>query len=185
MGQLSRSYLQPAFRFGTLGGIVTIIGIYTFYALGTKAFANPIYGLVIFGLLFLVNTAMAIGAGITYKKQNGGVIPFQDAVLQTFTTLGIIIVIYHTFYFLLLNVIDPGLVDQLATIHLEKLNNLKETGAINQETYEEQRTITENSELTILNTLGLTFIWLALGFLLALILSAILRKEPKGGEDGA
>lgn len=175
----SSTALEPALRFGGLGGLLTITGIYAYYAMGVEAFANTTYGLVIFGLLFLINTSMAIGASLMRKRTLGGVLPFKDAVAQTFVTLGIIVVFYHVFYFLLLNVFDPTLLDRLTDIRLDQLKALKESGDIEKETFEQQKTVTQNSELSLLDTFWLTLVWLVLSFLYALILSAFLRREPE------
>jgi hypothetical protein len=179
MSVFSRNDLQPALSFGGLGAVITIIGIYTFYALGAEVFADPFYGIVIFGLLLLINAGLAYGAGLMRKKANDGILAFKDAIGQTFITLGIVVIAYHAFYFLLLNVIDPGLFDQLTSLRIEKLKSLKEAGEMSKETYEQKLTITKNSQLTLLDTLGLTIVGLVMSFLLALILSAILRKEPE------
>lgn len=185
MAFFSGQSLKPALRFGALGGVITIIAIYTYSSLGAKAFANPSYGLVIFGILFLVNIGMAVGAALSHKQQQNGLLPFKEAVGQTFVSLGIIVVAYHAFYFLLLNVIDPGMMDKLTSIRLEQLESLKSAGEISEKTYKQQRSITEKGSLTLLDTFWLTLIWLALSFFMALILSAILRKEPQGSQDGS
>lgn len=174
-----KHYLEPALRFGGLGSLITIIGIYSYYALGAQAFANATYGLVIFGLLFLVNTGMAVGAGLSYKRVSGGVLRFKDAVAQTFVTLAIIAVCYHVFYSLLLNIIDPTLLEKLTAIQLEQLKEGKEAGDISDETYNQQKDLIQNSELSFLDTFWLTLLWIALSFLFSLVLAAIIRKEPE------
>ncbi len=179
MSILNQYNLQPALSLGGLGAVITIIGIYTFYALGPEVFADPFYGIIIFGLLLLINIGLAFAAGLMQKKSNSGILAFKDAIGQTFITLGIVVIAYHVFYYLLMNVIDPALADQLTSLHIEKLKSLKASGDLSQESFKQKLAITKNSELTLLDTLGLTIVGLVMSFLLALILSAILRKEPE------
>jgi hypothetical protein len=177
---ISKSF-EPAMRFGGLGGLFTMGGIYTYYLMGVEAFSNPSYGLILFGVLFLLNTGMAVGAGLLRKGELGGSLPFREAVGQTFVTLAIIVVCYHAFYFILLNVIDPTLVDKLADIRMEQLREMKESGKVEKETFEQQKAIAENSRLSFSDFFWLTLVFLALSFLYSLILSAFLRKEPEAG----
>lgn len=177
---ISKSF-EPAMRFGGLGGLFTMGGIYTYYLMGVEAFSNPSYGLILFGVLFLVNTGMAVGAGLLRKGELGGSLPFREAVGQTFVTLGIIVVCYHAFYFILLNVIDPTLVDKLTDIRMDQLREMKESGELKKETFKQQQEIAETSQLSFSDFFWLTLVFLVLSFLYSLILGAFLRKEPEAG----
>jgi len=180
MVNYASTWENPSVKYGLLGGLITILTLICYYLMGIEAFTNARYGLVVFGILFVVNISLGTWSGLEERQNNGGLLSFKDGVIRVLLTFLIIVVCYHGFYYLLFNFFDPSLQEASKDIMIEQMRKQ----AANQDSLGQVQTETRienirNSRLTIFNTLFLTFIWSLLSLLVALIIAAFLRNEPE------
>lgn len=172
---------NPSIKYGLIGGGITVLTLMFFYLAGLKTFANPTYGLMVFGFLFIITIALGVMAGEEEKQYHDGYLPFKDAMIQVFVTFFIVVICYHLYYYLLFNLIDPALHQELKSITLDQMQQDLKNSNMSEEKVEKkiQKFKEQQVNLSLGFTLMMIFISSVLSFLVALIVSAIIRKEPE------
>ncbi len=170
---------NPSVKYGITGGLLTILVLIFYYMTGVKNFTDPQYSLVVFGLLLILNIALGIRAGLEEKQNNDGILEFKDAVFSVVITFVIVVVIYHAFYYLLFNFIDPSLQEETKQITIERLKETLSQKDANKEQIQKQIENIRNSSFTVFHALFLTFIFSLLSCVVALIIAAFIKKEPE------
>lgn len=172
---------NPYMKHGLTGGLMVMVIITVFYMLGTKAFVDPFFSIVRFLLLFVTVIALGVVAGREQKSLNNNLLPFHEAFTMVFLTFMVIGVIYNFYNYLLFNFIDPGLSEKIKSAVIENMANTLPDSGIDDE--QEDKIIeaakNQNYNVSIGKTMLGVLIWGAISFLVALIVSAIMKKEPQ------
>lgn len=150
-------------------------------------------GVVVYTLvLYLVNDTLIFGwasmlgmviyiacmykAGVDERSENGGFITFKEALKPTFLTYVIGSLIATIFTYLLFTVIDPGLMDLQNEIAAERIQSM--SGMLGEEGVEEAlKRLEEQGAMKISDTALGYAMMLIFGFVIAAIISAIVKKK--------
>jgi len=115
-----------------------------------------------------------------YKAQNGGYASFGEALIQSFGTALVSMVISIIFTYLLYNIIDPGLGDIMKESMIDRFESMEDL--LGEEAVEEMIVALEEQDFSM----GLSQIIQGsltssiLSLILALIVSAITKKNDSG-----
>lgn len=167
-------------RFGLVGMVVYAIAIFILHAISIDALTSVMFRAIPW---FLMLTA-AFFACVMQLKAQGDILLFPDAMVTilivfAFCEFGAVLGEY-----LLYNVVDTELPEKMKLIQLEKAqenyDGLKNTIGYAEGDEEEILTQVENANynFSALQAVLKFVTWLFVDFLFALLLGAIVRKEP-------
>ncbi len=164
------------------GGIVGVLGIILgllFYIIDVTLFAQ-------WWLLFvtlIINLVLVIYAGIDYRKQLGGFIPFGKAFMHGLATFAIAGLIGTIFNIILFTVIDPDAVAVIVETSIENTEEFMERFGTPPEQIDEQIAKLEEDMPGQFGVMGQItgYLWAFIFYaIFALISGAIVkRKEPE------
>jgi hypothetical protein len=166
-----------AIKWGVIIGLVGIIYTVLLYIVDAALLANMWLGLFTL-VLFL---GLVIYAGIDYRKQIGGLIPFGKAYQHGFLTLVIGGIIGTIFNYLLYNIIDPGLVETLAEAGAENARAIAERFGAPPEAIDDAVDKARTDTIDRLQGAGvfISFLWGLIAYaVIALITGVIVKKNP-------
>ncbi|TAG13095.1 MAG: DUF4199 domain-containing protein [Sphingobacteriia bacterium] len=169
--------INEGLKYGLICGIAALLLMFGSWASGDAVYANvQMYGTFVpymFGIILFV--------AFTIRKQNGGFISFAEVLKFSFLAFSVSAVIVGIGNLVLLNLIDKGLSERMAEIGLEKTRQMMEKFGASEEDIEKSMASTQASmkdtgpKKIFLGT-GITIV---LGFVEALIISIIAKKDEK------
>lgn len=168
------NFESPAVRNGILGGMAGVILALLFYIFNTKMFFSIAGWLVIaVYIVFVVKAARE-------QKKISDAFPFREAFKTTLLSYAIMNLIYIVFHFILMNVVDPGLVEVQKEIALETLEKM--SGILGEEGMEAAIDQIENQDMRF--TLGKALSTFAIGLLfpgalITAIVAAVMKDTKK------
>jgi len=171
---------QNAIKWGLIMGAVSIVLTITFYAVDYSMLADWKFG-ILFILIFI---GLTIYAGINYRNQIGGFMPYGKAFQHGFVMMAVCGIVSTIFMILLYTVIDPELPQKLIDASIEKAEAMMESfgvaGDQMEKALEDARKRSEGqfSAMGALKNYGFGLIFYAI---IALITSLFVRKnQPEG-----
>jgi Protein of unknown function (DUF4199) len=171
------SLFQHALKWGLIVGAISIALTCVAYAVDYAMLANWKFGIFIFVLLI----GLTIYAGINYRNETGGLLPYGKAFQHGFLLMAISGLVSTAFTVLLYTVIDPELPSKLTDVALENAAAMMESFGMPEDqmdkAMEDARARTEN-QFSIAG-LGMSYgIGLIIYAVLSLITSIFVRKNP-------
>jgi hypothetical protein len=168
---------QHALRWGLIVGGISIALTCVAYAIDYAMLANWKFGIFVF-VMFI---GLAIYAGINYRGEIGGFMPYGKAFQHGFILMAISGLISTLFLALMYTVIDPELPAKLTDVSLENAEKMMESFGMPEDqmdkAMEDARKRTEN-QFTI-SGLGMSYgIGLIVYAVLSLITAIFVRKNP-------
>jgi len=166
-----------AIKWGVILGLVGIIYTVLLYIVDAALLANMWLGLFTL-VLFL---GLVIYAGIDYRKQIGGLLPFGKAYQHGFLTLVIGGIIGTLFNYLLYNIIDPGVVETLAEAGAENARAIAERFGAPPEAIDDAVEQARTDTIDRLQGAGvfISYLWGLIAYaIIALITGAIVKRKP-------
>jgi len=166
-----------AIKWGVILGLVGVIYTVLLYIVDAALLANMWLGLFTL-VLFL---GLVVYAGIDYRKQMGGLLPFGKAYQHGFLTLFIGGIIGTLFNYLLYNIIDPGLVETLAEAGAENARAIAERFGAPPEAIDDAVEKARTDTIDRLQGAGvfISFLWGLIAYaIIALITGAIVKRKP-------
>ena len=171
------SLRDHAIKWGVIIGLVGIIYTVLLYIVDATLLVNMWLGLFVL-VLFL---GLVIYAGIDYRKQIGGLIPFGKAFQHGFLLLVIAGLIGTIFNFLLYTVIDPGVVDTLVDGSVENARSIAESFGAPPEALDDAMETARTDTIERFTTKGIFtgYLWGLIAYaVIALITGAIVKRNP-------
>lgn len=159
-------------KYGLIAGTGTVLYLLAFYGVSPRLMLSS---WVMWGSLVIYLACMTLACRRERSATTGGY-PFQSALKTAFTVFVIANVIYYVFYYVLFNVIDPGLADLQRELVLENMDRY--AGMLGEENAEElmRRYEEEDFRVTLSNTaLGFAQSLIG-GFILALIVAGVMKR---------
>jgi lysylphosphatidylglycerol synthetase-like protein (DUF2156 family) len=114
---------QNALRWGLIMAAVSIVLTITLYAVDYSMLADWKTGI----LMILIFISITIYAGINYRNQIGGFLPFGKAFQHGFVVMAICGIVSTVFMILMYTVIDPELPQKLTDASIEKAEAMMES----------------------------------------------------------
>ncbi len=167
---------------GLIAGLVGIVLYLAYYFINPELLFNPWLGLVI-GLIVWIYFMRK--AGVDTKADNGGFLTFKEALKPTFLTYVVGSLLSVAFSFILFNLIDPSLNDLMQEKSIEMAENMMKTFGAGEEQIEAAMEQMEDQDqsMTIGRVLQTYLVGLVFpGFVLALIISAVIKQKPAEGQ---
>ncbi len=112
----NQDLVKHAVRSGAIIGVIGIVITLLFYALDYTLLADWKFGIVV----IVVSIGLIIYAGINYRTQIGGFIPYAKAFLHGYITLAVGGIIGIIFSIILYHAIDSELPQKLTDATIEK-----------------------------------------------------------------
>ena len=167
-----------AIKYGVISGIVSIIFSMALYFINPKMMFG---GLAYLGMLIPVFFMWK--ASNDEKKINEGYLPFGEALIISFIVVAIALLISSIFTYILINFIDPSLVDVIKEISIEAAEKVAGIFGADEDSLDEMRDQMDEQDLrpTIFTTLFNYLGSLVVGFIIALIVAAIVKKTRPYG----
>lgn len=159
-------------KYGVIAGAGTVLYLLAFYAASPRLMLSS---WVMWGSLIIYLACMAMACR-REREAIAGLYPFQSALKTAFAVFVVANLIYYAFYYVLFNVIDPGLVDLQRELVLESMDRYG--GMLGEENAEElmRRYREEDFRVTLSNT-ALSFAQSLIGgFILALIVAGVMKR---------
>ena len=169
---------NPGVQNGIFVGLIVIVYNLVAWFINPELLFNWILGLVI-GIGLYVYFMWR--AGNAEKMENGGYLTFKQSLKPTFLTYVVGSLIGIIFTYILYNFIDPTLNDMMLEKAIEMGEKMVKMLGGNEEAIEKAREEVENrgASMTIGTIIQQYLIGLIFpGFILALIVSAIVKKNP-------
>lgn len=168
---------KHAIRFGIFAGIGTVLFLYLFYWMDKKMMLQPS---IVWSTMFLYIIAMYM-APLEERKENEGYLLFKPALKASFLVYIIANGIYTIFNYILYNFLDPGMLE----VQKEYFHEHKEIleGFLPQSTYEEFVKSLEHLNYSLGTIISHYFITLIGGFILAVIIANIIKRNPPVFEE--
>lgn len=174
----ARAYVdikKEGIKFGLINGMLALLLLFGSYYMGFNAFAN---------MQFIDNflpymMIILIIAGFQIRKQNGGYLPFKEAIQFTFLSYVIAAFLTAVGTYVLFVLIDQSLTDRLFRAGIEKNRILMERMHASKEDIEKflEDAAKNKSETNLKNIfLGLG-IELIKDFVISMVIAIIIRKE--------
>jgi len=161
-----------AVKQGILAGVGTVAYLLLFYFISPRLMLNVgvLWSTLIIYFVFMYRATSKV-------REEADFFPFQLAVRPPFTVFVLATLIYYTFYYLMFNVFDPGLLEIQYDLMVENAQRLTDLVGENQ--------LKEQVEEFSLEDLKVTFKNVALGasrsliggFILSLIYAGLLRRD--------
>ena len=168
---------NPAIKNGVFMGVTYMLFIMILY------FINPSYAIgPVSWIGFLITIYFTFKAGKEERAINGGYLTFGEGLKATFLTIIVGYLIGSIFLYVLTAFIDPGLEETARQMALDMSNWIIDVGNVPEEQAEEMidRIEAEDYSASLSTTLlGYLFNLIIPGFILSLIISAIVKKQDK------
>ncbi len=160
-------------------GLITVAYTLLFYFISTDLLFK-------WWLLLVIGLGLTIffmrKAGIDTRTDLGGAISFREALKPTFLTLVVGALIGTIFTYLLYNVIDPGLIDVAKEYTLAATEKMVGMFGGDDAAVEQARAAIEEKDFAknySIRRLGLGYLVnLVIGFIIAAIISAVIKRNP-------
>lgn len=166
---------KEAVKYGLILGVIGILYSMIGYLSGIEVMASFAYEII----LFVITLGVSIFLAFRYRRLAGGYISFKNAFIGLFIMFAISGIISTFFNILLFNVIDTDLPNKLNEAIIVKTTSMLEGMGIDQEKIDETiEQIEKESSYTIAKQISSYFWSLLLYALGALILAAIIKKDP-------
>lgn len=172
--------VNEGIKYGSICGLLAVLLTYGSWAMGLNTFvAFQFYANFIPYMIVII-----ILGGLQVRKQNGGFLPYAQALKFSFLAYVIVAVIVAIATYVLYNVIDKELTQKSMQVALEKTRAMMEKfGASEDDIAKAMKRTEEGSKDTsigkILLGTGLFLIW---DFCKSLLISLVIRKEEKFAE---
>lgn len=107
-------------KYGIYYGVVSIVlQLISYYVTPINVWVQMLLGFVIMGVMFYL-------AGKAERDANGGVLPYGVALKTTFLTGFVGVVIATLFSIVLIQLVDPGLVEKLTAMSVDAARSMME-----------------------------------------------------------
>jgi Protein of unknown function (DUF4199) len=156
--------IQHAAKWGAIFGIGSIVLTILLYAVDYTLLAN--WKMILVLLLFL---GLVIYAGINYRNQIGGFLPYGKAFQHGFIVFAVLGIISTVFTVILYTVIDPELPAKLIEVSIENAQKMMESFGMPEDQMDKAIEDTKTRSADQFSTLGLIK-----GYGIGLIIYAIL-----------
>lgn len=172
--------INEGLKYGSICGLIAVLLMYGSWAMGLNAFvAAQFWGNFIPYMIVII-----ILGGLQVRKQNGGLLPFAQALKFSFLSYVVVAVIVAIATYVLYNVIDKDLTQKSMQVAMDKTRTMMEKfGASEDDIAKAMKRTEEGSKDTgagkILLGTGLFLIW---DFCKSLLISLVIRKEEKFAE---
>ena len=161
------SLFQHALKWGLIVGGISIALSIVFYAIDYAMLANWKFGIFVFAMFI----GLAIYAGINYRNEIGGFLPYGKAFQHGFILMAVSGLISTLFTMILYTVIDPDLPAKLTDVAMENAAKMMESFGMPadqmDQAMEDARKRTENQ---------FSVSGLAMGYGIGLIIYAVLSS---------
>lgn len=117
------SLFQHALKWGLIVGGISIALTIVFYAIDYSMLANWKFGIFVFAMFI----GLAIYAGISYRNEIGGFLPYGKAFQHGFILMAVSGLISTLFTVILYTVIDPELPAKLTDVAMENAQQMMES----------------------------------------------------------
>ena len=114
------SIYSHALKYGVILGIISIVCVIAIYAIDFTFMASFKF----LGLIMIIGLGVVIYAGINYRTEIGGYLPYGKAFIHGFTVLAISGVIGTLFNIVLYTVIDPDLAQKMTDTIIENTEQM-------------------------------------------------------------
>ncbi|MBC7587890.1 MAG: DUF4199 domain-containing protein [Chitinophagaceae bacterium] len=169
--------INEGVKYGSICGMLALLVMYGSWTMGLQTFVS-----VQFISTFIpYMIAILLIAGLQIRKQNGGFLPFPEAMKFTFLSYVIAAIILAIGNYILFNLIDKDLTIKSFQVGLEKTRKMMENMGASPEQIQKSITDAEAKKQStgigqILLGTGLGLIW---DFVKALLISICIKKEEK------
>ncbi|MCW3088191.1 MAG: hypothetical protein JWQ78_1577 [Sediminibacterium sp.] len=172
--------VNEGIKWGSICGLIAVLLMYGSWAVGLNAFVGFQFWTNFIPYMILI----LIFAGLNIRKQNGGILPYAQALKFTFLSYVVVACITAIATYVLYNVIDKELTQKSMQVALEKTRAMMEKfGASEDDIAKAMKSTEEGSKDTgigkILLGTGLFLIW---DFVKSLLIALVIRKEEKFAE---
>lgn len=159
--------------YGLIAGLAVIVLTLFLYMGGVDMFLSPVAYLA-----YVIMIVFAVLAAKKDKKENGGYLEFAQALKVTFTVFAVALLLQVIFNYVLLNFIDTGFRDALMQATMDKLEGfMKQLGTPQSEIDKALDGAAEQDPTSIKSQVMGYAIWCIVFFIVALIISAIMKKN--------
>jgi hypothetical protein len=168
-------------KYGLINGLIAVLIMYGSWAAGLNTFVTCMFWSNFIPYMIVI---LIIG-GLQLRKNNGGFLPYAQALKFTFLSYVVVAVITAIATYVLYNLIDKELTAKSTQVGMEKTRAFMEKlGSSEEDIAKAMKKAEEGSQETglgrILLGTGLFLIW---DFIKCLLISLIIRKEEKFGDQ--
>ena len=173
--------LQYGAKWGFILGLVGIIIQVLCYVINKELLVTMSFGFSVLA----ITIAILVYALINYRKENGGVLTFKEGFMITLYAFIVSSLLTTIFNYILYNFIDPDLSNFIKEKAINTTTQMMEKFGAPQDKIDEtiekmqSQDFSQNLYASLKQFLGS----IIFGAIIALILAAILKKQPKVGED--
>lgn len=171
--------LNNTMKHGVILGIISIVLTLIYYAVDYSLLANWKVGL----LSFAVFLGYGIYAGIGYRNEIGGFMPFGKAFQHGFLVFAISALISTVFNILLYTVIDPELPGKVTEIAVQNAEEMFEGFGMSGDALDEaiEKTRKDTADRYTVGGLALGYVWALIGCALFALITGLIvkKKEPE------
>lgn len=171
--------INDTIKHGGILGIISIALTLVFYVIDYALLADWKVGLISFAIFI----GYAIYAGIAYRKEIGGFIPFGKAFQHGFLIFAISALISTVFNMLLYTVIDPELPQKVVEVAMQNTEEMMAGFGMPEDKMEEAlvKARKDTEERYTISGLAMGYVWILIFCaVFALITGAIVKKkEPE------
>lgn len=169
--------VNEGLKYGTICGLIGVLLMYGSWSMGLQTFVSVQF----IGSFVPYMIAILLVAGLYLRKQNGGFLPFAEAIKFTFLAYVIAAVIVAIGNYILFNLIDKDLTVKAFQVGLEKTRKMMESvGATPEQIQKSMADAEAKNQSTgvgrIFLGMGLGLIW---DFVKALLITLCIKKEEK------
>ena len=169
--------LNEGAKYGAICGLLAIVIMYGSWAMGLNTFVSVSF----WGNFLPYMIAIILIGGFQLRKQNGGFLPFAEALKFSFFSYVVAAILIAVATYVLYNLIDKELTQKSMQVALEKTRAMMVRFGANEEEMAKQLKKTEEGAKDtgigkIFLGTGIGLIW---DFIKALLITLIIRKEEK------
>lgn len=169
--------INEGVKYGSICGLLAVLLMYGSWAMGLNTFVAVSFWSAFIPYMIII---IIIG-GFQVQKQNGGLLPYAQALKFSFFSYVIVAVIIALATYILYNLIDKELTQKSMQVGMEKVRSMMEKfGSSEEEIAKAMKKTEEGSKETgigkILLGTGGVLIW---SFCISLLISLVIRKEEK------
>ncbi|MES2004815.1 MAG: DUF4199 domain-containing protein [Bacteroidota bacterium] len=170
--------VNEGIKYGSICGLIAVLIMYGSWAAGLNTFVSIQFYTAF--IPFMI--AVIIIGGLQVKKQNGGILPYSQALKFSFLSYVIAALIVAIATYILYNLIDKELTMKSLQVGLEKTRSMMEKFGASEEDIDKalKRAQEDGAQGTgfkkIFLGTGLFLIW---DFCKSLLISLVIRKEEK------
>lgn len=173
------SLMNHAVKHAVILGIVSVVLTLIAYAADYTLLASMSFGL----LSLAIYLGYGIYAGITYRKEVGGFLPFGQSFQHGLIVFAASALISTLFGMLLYTVIDPELPEKLTKVAVENAEKMMVSFGMPEDKMEEAlaKAESDSADRYTISGLAMGYVWALIGCVIfALISGAIVKKkEPE------